>query len=201
MAFDDAHATRDTVERIVSDVVDSFDTTRDFFMFPKQATVFVIQNSVVFYGDELMQRWRKKVAHYPEELAIAMVEQNFHFDSFGAQRMLAEREDVPVLYENHYWTVRRLLFSLFGLNRIYCPGYKWTRYYVKEMSIKPRDFYARLQRVYQPDCMSGTYELKELIEETFDLVEQHLPQIDLKERREKFRKPYKSWKLPEQWAG
>lgn len=45
--------------------------------------------------------------------------------------------------------------------------------------------------------MSGTQELRSLIEETFDLVEQHLPQVDLTEQRKVFVEPYLSWeKLP-----
>jgi hypothetical protein len=107
--------------------------------------------------------------------------------------MLAGRNEIPLLYENHSHSVRLLLNLLFGLNRIYHPTFKWTRYFAEEMTIAPRDFFARLEQVYRDDAVSGTRELRSLIEETFDLVEHHLPQIDLAAQRAEFAKPYESW--------
>jgi hypothetical protein len=85
---------------------------------------------------------------------------------------------------------------LFGLNRIYHPGFKWNRYFVEEMSIKPPDFFARLERIFQSDAISGTNQLRHLVEETFDLVEKNLPQVNLKQQREIFNRLYPKWKLP-----
>jgi len=101
-----------------------------------------------------------------------------------------------MLYENNCAIVRWLLNLLFGLNRIYHPGFKWTRYWVEEMSIKPSSFFARLERIFQSDAVSGTHELRQLVEEVFDLVEEHLPQVDLKQQRETFNRLYPKWKLP-----
>lgn len=85
-----------------------------------------------------------------------------------------------MLYENNCGITRWLLNILFTLNRIYHPGFKWTRYWVKEMNIRPPEFFPRLERVFQSDAASGADELRRLVEETFDLVEQCLPQVDLK---------------------
>jgi hypothetical protein len=53
-----------------------------------------------------------------------------------------------------------------------------------------------LERVFQSDAASGTYELRQLSEETFNLVEQHLPQVDLKQQRERLNRLYPKWRLP-----
>jgi hypothetical protein len=140
-----------------------------------------------------MRRWRDRVAVYPEGLAIAMVQKHLRFSAFGSREMLASRNEIPLLYENHSHSARLLLNLLFGLNRIYHPTFKWTRHFAAEMKIAPRDFFARLEKVYRADAVSGTRELRALIEETFDLVEQHLPQIDLAAQRAEFAKPYESW--------
>jgi hypothetical protein len=86
-----------------------------------------------------------------------------------------------------------LLNLLFGLNRMYHPTFKWTKYFVAEMTIIPPQFFARLERVYRSDPVSGTQELQSLVKETLDLVEKHLPQIDLQAQREEFEKTYESW--------
>lgn len=125
-----------------------------------------------------------------------MVQKHLRFRPFDGQQILSERDEIPLLYENHCAIVRWLLNLLFGLNRIYHPGFKWTRYLVEEMSIKPPELFARLERVFQSDVMSGTQELRQLTEETFDLVEKHLPQVDLKQQRETFNRLYPKWQLP-----
>jgi hypothetical protein len=61
------------------------------------------------------------------------------------------------------------------------------------MTVTSPDFLARLDKVFQADPVSGTQELRSLIEETFDLLESHLPQVDLTEQRQIFSEPYLSW--------
>lgn len=190
------HWTHRAIDGIILDVTERYDTTQHWLMFHKQATVSVLQHGVVLHGAKLMSEWRQQIAHYPEELAVAMVEKHLQFGPFGSREMLAKRDEIPLLYENNCGIVRRLLFSLYGLNRIYYPGFKWTRRHVEEMSIKPHDFFPRLLRVFQSDCVSGTRELRQLVEETFDLVEEHLPQVNLAPLREAFELPYQAWELP-----
>jgi hypothetical protein len=101
-----------------------------------------------------------------------------------------------MLYENKCAIVRRLLNILFGLNRIYHPGFKWTRYWAEEMSIKPSRFFNRLERVFQADAVSGIHELRQLVEEVLALVEGTLPQVDLKQQREIFDRTYPRWEWP-----
>ena len=125
-----------------------------------------------------------------------MVQKHLKFRPFDGQQILTERLEIPMLYENNCAIARWLLNLLFGLNRIYHPGFKWTRFFVEEMKIKPPDFCTRLERIFQADAASGTHELRQLSEETFDLVEQHLPQVDLKQQRETFNWLYPKWKLP-----
>jgi hypothetical protein len=112
------------------------------------------------------------------------------------KQILTERDEIPMLYENNCAIVRWLLNILFGLNRIYHPGFKWTRHYVEEMSIKPPQSFMRLERVFQSNAASGTHELRQLVEETFDLVEKHLPQVDVMQQRETFNRVYPKWQLP-----
>ena len=191
-----AHWTHQTIDSIVADVVERYDVSQNWLIFEKQATASALQHAVVLYGEAIITHWQHRLTPYPEELALAMVQKHLRFNPFGGQEMLATRGEIPLLYENHCSIIRRLLSLLCGLNRIYHSGFKWTRYLVDSMTLKPQQLFGRLEHVFQADCVSGTQELRQLIEETFDLVEAHLPQIDLQPQREIFRRPYQQWDVP-----
>jgi predicted nucleotidyltransferase len=196
MKVEAGHWARDEMDNIVTDVVERYDVSQNGLVFEKQATVSHLQRAVVLYGEDIIKHWQTRLSPYPEELAVAMVQKHLKFRPFDGQQILTERLEIPMLYENNCAIVRRLLNLLFGLNRIYHPGFKWTRYWIQQMNIKPPDFFERLERLFRSDAVSGTHELRWLVEETFDLIEQHLPQIDLKQQREVFNRTYPKWRLP-----
>jgi Domain of unknown function (DUF4037) len=103
----------------------------------RRVIAFHLQRAVVLQGEDIIKQWQTQLSPYPEELAIAMIQKHLKFRPFDGQHILTERLEIPMLYENKCAIVRRLLNILFGLNRIYHPGFKWTRYWAEEMSIKP----------------------------------------------------------------
>jgi len=196
MKVEAGHWARETIDTIVMDVVERYDVSQNGLVFEKQATAFHLQHAVILEGEDRINHWQAQLSPYPEELAVAMVQKHLKFRPFDGQDILTERLEMPMLYENNCAIVRWLLNLLFGLNRVYHPGFKWTRYFVDKMSIKPPEFFVRLERVFQSDAAIGTPELRQLVEETFDLVAQHLPQVDIKQQRETFNQVYPKWKLP-----
>jgi Domain of unknown function (DUF4037) len=196
MKVEAGHWARHTIDSTVTDVVERYDVSQYGLVFEKQAIAFHLQHAVVLYGEDLIRHWQNQLSPYPEELAVAMVQKHLKFRPFDGQHILTERLEIPMLYENRCMIVRWLLNLLFGLNRIYHPGFKWTRYWVEEMSIKPSRFFDRLEHVFQSDAASGTLELRQLVEETFELVERTLPQVDLKQQRETFNRLNPRWELP-----
>lgn len=196
MKVEAGHWARNTIDSDVTDVVERYDVSQYGLVFEKQAIAFHLQHAVVLYGEDLIQQWQNRLSPYPEELAVAMVQKHLKFRPFDGQQILTERLEIPMLYENRCMIVRWLLNLLFGMNRIYHPGFKWTRYWVEEMSIKPSRFFDRLEYVFQSDAVSGTPELRQLVEETFELVERTLPQVDLKQQRETFNRLNPRWELP-----
>lgn len=196
MKVEAGHWARETMDNIVIDVVEHYDVSQNGLLFEKQTIASHLQRAIVLYGEDIIKQWQTQLLPYPEELVVAMVQKHLKFRPFDGQHILTERHEIPMLYENNCAIVRWLLNLLFGLNRIYHPGFKWTRYFIGEMTIKPPEFFARLERVFQSDAASGTHELRQLSEETFDLVEKHLPQVDLKRQRQTFNQLYPKWKLP-----
>lgn len=196
MKVEAGHWTREMIDNIVINIVERYDLSQYGLVFEKQAIAFHLQRAVVLQGENIIRQWQTQLSPYPEELAVAMVQKHLNFCPFDGQHILTERLEIPMLYENKCAIVRRLLNILFGLNRIYHPGFKWTRYWAEEMSIKPSSFFNRLERVFQADAVSGIHELRQLVEEVFDLVERTLPQVDLKQQRETFDRLNPRWTLP-----
>ena len=197
MKVEVGHWSLAAINSIVADVVDRNDVSQYGLLFEKQTVVSHLQNGTALYGQGLVQQWQSRLSPYPESLAVAMVQKQLKFRPFDGQEILSQRNEIPLLYENHCAIVRWLLNLLFGLNRIYHPGFKWTRYWTDKMSIKPSSFFERLERVFQSSAVDGTYELRRLVEETFDLVEEHLPKVDLRQQRETFKQLYPKWKVPD----
>ncbi len=197
MKVEAGHWSQATMNSIVVDVVEHNDVSQYGLLFEKQTVASHLQNGTALYGHNLIQQWQSRLSQYPESLAVAMVQKQLNFRPFDGQEILSQRNEIPLLYENHCAIVRWLLNLLFGLNRIYHPGFKWTRYWVDKMSIKPSSFFERLERVFQSSAVNGTYELRRLVEETFDLVETHLPQADLEQQRKTFKQLYPRWKAPD----
>ncbi|MGB3789512.1 MAG: DUF4037 domain-containing protein [Phormidesmis sp.] len=196
MKVEAGHWSLDMMNRIVTDVVEHHDVSQHGLLFEKQTTVSHLQRGVTLYGEDTIERWRSQLSPYPEGLAVAMVQKHLKFRPFDGQQILTERLEIPLLYENNCAIVRWLLNLLFGLNHLYHPGFKWTQYFVEEMDIKPSKFFTRLEHVFQSNASEGTDELKRLVEETFGLIERHLPQVDLEPQRAAFNQLYPRWELP-----
>lgn len=190
------HWARDVMDNTVMDVVERYDVSQNGLVFEKQAIASHLQHAIVLHGEDLIKHWQTQLSPYPEELAVAMVQKHLKFRPFEGQYIMTDRLEIPMLYENRCMIVRWLLNLLFGLNHIYHPGFKWTRYWLEVMKIKPPEFFARLVHIFQSDAASGTHELRQLIEEVFALVERTLPQVDLNQQREIFNRTYPRWKLP-----
>jgi hypothetical protein len=201
MKVEVGHWARGTIGDIVTHVVEHYDVSQNGHLFELQATAANLQRAIILYGEAIVEHWQTRLSPYPEALAVAMVEKHLQFRPFDGQDILTERLEIPMLYENNCAIARWLINLLFGLNRIYHPGFKWSRHFVETMAIKPSAFFVRLERVFQSDAASGTRELRQLSEETFALIEQHLPQVDLKPQRERFKQIYPRWPLPHPAAG
>lgn len=83
-----------------------------------------------------------------------------------------------LLYQSFTQIQQQLLHVLLGLNRVYYFGFKWLNVVTERLAQKPPHLVQRLTHVYQVDPAMGAHELAALVEETYDLIEKQLPQID-----------------------
>jgi hypothetical protein len=177
-----------TVERILADVLLRSDPALS-----KQTTVAALLRALPLHGEDRLQAWQARAAAYPAELARAMVREHLSFTPFWISAMFAERDEWLLLRHNLGGLVRQVLLVLLGLNRVYYPGHKWVNRLVEELTLAPRDLPLRLRAIVSEDLQRAVPLLGEVIEETFDLVERHMPEVETAAARSRFREPAQAW--------
>jgi Polymerase beta, Nucleotidyltransferase/Domain of unknown function (DUF4037) len=196
VAIDVRHVGLETTERILTDVLKDYDPT-----LTKQQHIATLLSALPLSDPSVLTRWQQQAMVYPRELAMAMVRAHLLFRPGWEQEMLAERNDLLALYQSFCTVEKHLLLVLMGLNRIYYPGFRWVDRLIEHMPIAPLNLAPRFKQVFgivSIDPLAGVYQLHELIEETFGLVETHLSELDTAQARTRFREQRQTWeRIPE----
>jgi hypothetical protein len=153
-----------------------------------QVRITAIRHGQPLYGAELIERWRARTDAYPAALARAMVAQHLEFRPRYLLEMLAARNDELML---HRWLLEAeqlIMDVLMGLNRVYAPHpyHKWLDWETGQLKVAPPELNARLRQVLRAEPRAAVDLLHSLIEETFALVERHLPDLDTSAARAVF---------------
>ncbi|MCU0492312.1 MAG: nucleotidyltransferase domain-containing protein [Chloroflexaceae bacterium] len=149
------------------------------------------------HNEPLLQHWKAQAASYPTELAEAVVRRHAQIDHFWRWRMwLARGPNLLMLYQSYAQVQQKLLHTLLGLNRVYYAGFKWLDVVAAQLHHAPPDLVSRLRAVFQVEPAEGAGQLKALVEETYDLLEQHMPQLDVERLRRIFRYQRPVWEVP-----
>jgi predicted nucleotidyltransferase len=138
-------------------------------------------------GTELIQSWRDRLATYPDVLALAMVDGGLPPRPVERLQMLRARDDPVLLTRDLVEGIHGLLDALFAVNRRYVPHpfHKWLTFECSQLRLAPLDLEARIRGVLARP-REGVAEFVRLTEETFDLVEEHVPAYDIAAARAAF---------------
>ena len=149
---------------------------------PSQKILSGVQDGLPLHGHELIERWKTRIAHYPEPMRRAMVQRYWKFFPlwYGSAAMVKRDADLwwlDMLLEAAF----NLLGVLAGLNRLYFTRFqfKGARAYVARMNLAPERFADRLESLFDLNPEAAAAELESLVEETRALVEAELPGFDL----------------------
>ncbi len=154
-----------------------------------------ILDGIPLSGIDFIVRWKARAADYPDALALAVVQRYATIDHFWRWQMFLHRnENLLLLYQSFTQVEQKLLHVLLGINHVYYFGFKWLDVVVDRLSIAPPDLAQRLKQVYQAPPAEGARQLAVLVEETYDLIEQHLPTVDVDWLRRVFRYQRPVWK-------
>jgi predicted nucleotidyltransferase len=154
----------------------------------KHAVVGGILDALPLFGADVIAGWQARAAAYPDALAQAVVRDHLRF---WPSQVLAQRivpRDAPLFFRKALLDdAKTLLTLLSGLNRLY-PQLEFKRLdaYAARMRIAPPDVAARLTQALRAEPLVAIAMLRSLIEETFALVERHMPEIDTTEAKRRF---------------
>lgn len=171
-----AHATIAQWEKEISSVLEGFDVQS-----PLVKTMYGTLVGIPLYGETLIQRWKAKVADYPDGLAQAMVKHYLKFfPIWGMQKKLAKRDTTLWYYQILVESVQNLLGVLSGLNHLYYSTFQFKRMsrFIEQMEIAPENFASRIEGLFHHEENVTIDELEALVRETVELVEIHMPFFD-----------------------
>jgi hypothetical protein len=172
-----------TIDRWLDDATIRADIEPEY-----QVRITAIQHGRPLHGAELIERWRARVAEYPAALAHAMLAEYCAFRPRYILEMLAARDDVLLLHQDLVAAEQMILSVLMGVNRMYAPHpfHKWLDWEIAQLAIAPPDLNRRLRQILRAEPCAAVDQLAQLIEETFGLIERHLPSFDTSAARAVF---------------
>jgi hypothetical protein len=153
-----------------------------------QVRVTAIRDGLALHGHDQIDRWRRRVAVYPEALAVAMVEEGLSLRSRERLEMLAARDDVVLLHRDVVDGIQGVLDALFGLNHVWCPHphHKWLEWEATLLPLKPERLVERIRALVVATPDDAVTMLGSLVDDTLALCETHLPQADVARLRRDF---------------
>ncbi len=191
VAIDVRHMTVEATERILADVLERADPS-----LAKQQHLATLLSALLLSGSSVLTQWQQQALVYPHELGVAMVRTHLKFPPRWEQERLAERNEWLLLYDSLCLVEKHLLLVLLGLNRLYYPGFRRVDRLMEQMPIAPLHLVSRFKQVFDIvsiDARASVYQLHDLIEETFRLVEMHLREVDTAQARARFAEPRQVW--------
>jgi Nucleotidyltransferase domain len=193
-AVEGVHMTVAAVEEGIADIVERFDTD-----LAKHIVLGQLVHGVPLAGEQLVRTWRRRLDAYPDGLASAMIERHAQIDHFWRFPMFRERRN-PVLAASATAEVHeRVLHALLAVNRVYFYGFKSLDSVTRRLEVAPADLLSRIRQTYTVAAVDAERMLAELVEETYDLVAEHVPGVDVERLRRifRYRRPLWGGELPD----
>ncbi|MGL4620713.1 MAG: hypothetical protein ACRCZS_16900 [Chroococcidiopsis sp.] len=155
---------------------------------------------IPLYGEPLIQQWKARIANYPDGLVQKMVEHYLKFFAiWGMQERLAKRDTTLWYYQILVESAQNLLGVLSGLNRLYYSTFQFKRMsrFIEQMEIAPENLAARLENLFHQEPSVAVNQLEASVQETVELVEIHMPQVDTSSAKRRLGWRQQPWKLGE----
>jgi predicted nucleotidyltransferase len=153
---------------------------------------------IPFFGEDLIQSWKTRIAQFPEPLAEKMVRHYLNFfPIWGLTHQFTQRDARLFYQQSLLEAVQNLLGLLSGLNRVYYSTFQFkrSRKFTQTLKIAPEGLYERLERLFELDVSVAGAELEALVQETLALVEAHMSQVDTQPARRRIGWRQQPWQF------
>jgi hypothetical protein len=187
LKVDFGHVTMAAWEEMTGEVTEKLSTDGGL-----QKSIQGFLDSIVLYGHDMAEEWKRKLSVYPEGLARKMVEANLRLYVKGCLMNQGWKRGERLFFFDGLCTMfRRILGILAGVNRVYYTfdEPRWVEQELHRMPLAPADLWSRMKRALEAGGEEADMILEQLIGETVELVREHVPEADISrlERRESLR--------------
>ncbi|CAN5573157.1 hypothetical protein BH09PLA1_BH09PLA1_02920 [soil metagenome] len=137
--------------------------------------------SIATLGPELLEKWKSRLRAYPDSLAAAMVKHHLQFfPTWGLLPRLGRRNAELWMRQVMVESSFNVVGALAGLNRQYFTPFQFKRTsaFFRTFTISPPALGERLDALWKKSLPDAAMALRELVAETVDLIEQHMPGVD-----------------------
>jgi hypothetical protein len=192
IAVDGQHMEVETTERILAEVLERCDPS----LSKQQHLAALLTALPLADSSAVLTDWQSRARAYPRELSLAMIRAHLRFRPGWELEMLAERSELLALYESFCTVEKQMLLVLMGLNRLYYPGWQRVERLMEQMCIAPSRLAARFKQIFSIvsiDPLASVYQLHDLIEVTFRLVQAHLSELDTAQAHARFQERRQVW--------
>ena len=175
-----------TVEQIDAELERALVRLEEIVGSPNQKLLSGLLEGLPLYGEELIARWRDRVAVYPAGLRRAAIEHHWRFFPLWFY------DDAMAQRDSELWRLDMLLeaaFNLLGvlaaLNGVYYARFELKRLRKLEakLVLAPPALADRLESLFRLPPSEAAAELGRLVVETRELVAGELPELELPLRR------------------
>lgn len=130
---------------------------------------------------------------YPRDLAVAVITRHGQIDNLWRWQAFVQRCDAHGLRRHFAGVAAALVHIVCALNGRWWPGTKWPTWAISDLEICPPGLAERLYDVAHQDAEPAAQSLSSLAEETYDLVEAQLPEVDVARLRSILRFTRQPW--------
>ena len=184
-----SHAKPDFYETVIHEIIENKSMEHVFHLIADG-----FKSIIPLYGENYINSVKERLANYPEELAVKTVQKHLRFGSIMELRYRFQKED------NIIWTtdvtsilIKRVIGVLLGINRMYIPGdFRKIKNVTDAFEIKPENLYNRIMKIMKNPGMETVEDLNFLITEIFEIIEKHMPDLDISHVKSMFLESSKS---------
>jgi hypothetical protein len=150
-------------------------------------------NGLPLAGEERLAGWRDRLTPYPRPLAAAAVRRHGQIDHFWRWQMYAERQDGLQLRAHFAGVAERVVHVACALSGVWWPGTKRLPQTAAGLAVAPAGLAGRLRAVSHLSPPAAAAALTALVEESYELIALHLPEVDTERLRAIFRFARRPW--------
>jgi hypothetical protein len=170
------HGTLAFWEREMDDVLVRHDAKSSM-----QKGLACLPDAIPLHGEALVRGWQQRAATYPDTLRLAVVEHSLRFLPLWYRHERFARRDATIFaYQTLVEGSLNILGVLAGLNRVYFHPFQFKRMrrFIDQLALAPAQLADRIDALYTTPRPDGFFAYEQLVRDTVDLVDEHLPAVD-----------------------